>query len=147
MQFDQLKRRQFIALLGGAAAAWPIAARAQQPVMALVGLLSSAQLDDRQIGAIRQGLKDAGHIEGRNVAIKYRLGRWSLRPIAVSGGEFSASSGAPDLYERWSAGSGAAKVATKTIPIVFVASELQIEPSTQLVGIRSLEYAHAHQLV
>ncbi len=60
-----------IVALGGAAA-WPLAARAQQPVMALVGLLSSAQLDDRQIGAIRQGLKDAGHIEGRNVAIKYR---------------------------------------------------------------------------
>src|SRR5260221_10181951 len=74
MHFDQLKRREFITLLG-VAVAWPLAAHAQQPVMALVGLLSSAQLDDRQIGAIRQGLKDAGHIEGRNVAIKYRLGR------------------------------------------------------------------------
>src|SRR5258707_12969479 len=66
-----MKRREFISLLAGAAAAWPLGARAQQPVMALVGLLSSAQLDERQIGAIRQGLKDAGHIEGRNVAIKY----------------------------------------------------------------------------
>jgi len=66
-----MNRREFIALLGSAAA-WPIAARAQQPVIALVGLLSSAQLDDRQVGAIRQGLKDAGYIEGRNLAIKYR---------------------------------------------------------------------------
>src|SRR5258708_19745475 len=67
-----MKRREFISLLAGAAAAWPLGARAQQPVMALVGLLSSAQLDDRQIGAIRQGLKDADYIEARNVPIKYR---------------------------------------------------------------------------
>jgi putative ABC transport system substrate-binding protein len=67
-----IKRRAFITLLGGAAVAWPLTARAQQPVMALVGLLSSVQLDDRQVSAIRQGLKDGGYIEGRNVAIKYR---------------------------------------------------------------------------
>ena len=70
-------RREFITLLGGAAAAWPLAARAQQPSTALVGLLLSTQFDDRQIGAIRQGLKDAGYIEGRNLAIK-PLGRWSI---------------------------------------------------------------------
>jgi putative tryptophan/tyrosine transport system substrate-binding protein len=67
-----MRRREFITLVGGAAATWPVAARRQQPVMALVGLLSSVQLDDRQVGAIRQGLKDGGYIEGRNVAIKYR---------------------------------------------------------------------------
>ena len=84
MQFDKLGRREFITLLGGTAAVWPLAARAQQPVIALVGLLSSAQLDDRQIAAIRQGLKDAGYIEGRNVAIKYRSAD-VLRPIAGVG--------------------------------------------------------------
>src|SRR5262245_63687495 len=66
-----MRRRKFFSFVGGAVA-WPLAAQAQQSVMALVGLLSSAQLDDRQIGAIRQGLKDAGYIEGFNVAIKYR---------------------------------------------------------------------------
>src|SRR5260370_17667413 len=68
---DRLKRRDFITMLGGAVL-WPSAARAKQSVMALVGLLSSAQLDDRQVRAIRQGLKDAGYIEGRNLAIKCR---------------------------------------------------------------------------
>jgi len=58
-----LKRRDFITLLGGAAL-WPSVARAKQSVMALVGLLSSAQLDDRQVRAIRQGLKDAGISKG-----------------------------------------------------------------------------------
>ena len=66
-----MKRRDFITLLGGAVV-WPSAVRAKQPPMALVGLLSSAQLNDRQIGAFRQGLNDAGYVEGRNVAIKYR---------------------------------------------------------------------------
>jgi putative tryptophan/tyrosine transport system substrate-binding protein len=67
-----MNRRGFITLLGGAAAAWPFAARGQQPGVALVGLLSSIHYDDREISAVRQGLKEAGYIEGRNVAIKYR---------------------------------------------------------------------------
>jgi hypothetical protein len=71
MQFDQLKRRDLIALLSGAAA-WPLTARAQQATVALVGLLSGGQLDDRLINAVRQGLKEGGYIEGRNIAIKYR---------------------------------------------------------------------------
>ena len=80
-----MKRRKFIMLLGGAAV-WPLAARAQQPSMALVGLLLGNQLDDREIGAIRQGLGDAGYIEGRNLAIKYRSadGRFERLPAIAA---------------------------------------------------------------
>ena len=65
-----LSRRGVIGLVGGAAV-WPLAARAQQPAMAWIGLLAAAHLDERQLRAIRQGLKEAGYIEGRNTAIKY----------------------------------------------------------------------------
>ena len=117
-----MRRREFTAFLGAAAATWPFAMLAQQPAMPIIGLLSGVPFETRrkQIAAFHQGLKEAGYVEGQNVVIEYRsadnqvdrlptlaadLVTKQVNVIVTIGGDISVQ---------------AAKSATTTIPIVFV---------------------------
>jgi putative tryptophan/tyrosine transport system substrate-binding protein len=121
MQSGQLQRREFISLLGGTAAAWPLAARAQRPKMPVVGLLNSrAPGDDSQLlAAFRRGLNEAGYVDGQNAAIEYRFAdnQYSRLPALAA-----------DLVGRHVSvifangpAARAAKAVTTEIPIVFAA--------------------------
>src|SRR5262245_55534846 len=120
MPFDQLKRRDLIAVLGGAAA-WPLVAQAQTPSAPIIGYLhgGSPEVSEHLVSAFRKGLSEMGFVEGQNISIEFRWARNDNARLPTMAADLVRRGVAVIVTPASTAATVAAKAATSAIPIVF----------------------------
>jgi putative tryptophan/tyrosine transport system substrate-binding protein len=160
-----MRRRDFITLMSGPAVAWPLAARAQQPAMPLIGLLHPGlpEANAKYMAGFRKGLSETGYTEGRNLAIEYRWGHGDSVRLSEMAAELVNRSVAVIVTPGSIAAGLAAKAASATIPIVYASGADPVQaglvaslnrPGANITGISSLnqelaakQLAFLHQLL